>query len=126
MIDLPKDAEGHEIPSDTTTRYDENGNEYEVYYYKYSVRQTIPQRKRQVVMMDCIVHGVSDPYLTPPDSRGQLEEDSNRVVEETDICMYFSESGTCLNCAIRDTRGGCSPKVLGHILDRIRKSRGED
>lgn len=122
---MPKDAEGHEIPLDTTTLYDENGNEYEVYYYKYSVRQTIPQRKWQVVMMDCIVHDVSDLYLTPPDSWEQLEEDLNRAVEETNICMYFSESGTCLNCAIRDTRGGCSPKVLEHILDRIRELRSK-
>lgn len=124
-IELPKDAEGHEIPLDTTTLYDENGNEYEVYYYKYSVRQTIPQRKWQVVMMDCIVHDVSDLYLTPPDSWEQLEEDLNRAVEETNICMYFGESGTCLNCAIRDTRDGCSPKVLEHILDRIRKLRSK-
>lgn len=123
-VELPKDAEGHEIPLDTKVLYDENGNEYEVYYYKYSVRQTIPQRKWQVVMMDCIVHDVSDLYLTP-DSWEQLEEDLNRAVEETNICMYFSESGTCLNCAIRDTRGGCPPKVLEHILDRIRKLRSK-
>lgn len=37
--------------------YDENGNEYEVH----------PQRKWEVVMMDCIAHNVSDLYLTPPD-----------------------------------------------------------
>lgn len=41
-VELPKDAEGREIPLDTEILYDENGNEYEVYYYKYSVRQTIP------------------------------------------------------------------------------------
>lgn len=52
-IKLPKDAEGHEIPLDTMTLYDEDGNEYEVHYYNYSVRQTIPRRKWQVVMMDC-------------------------------------------------------------------------
>lgn len=45
MIDLPKDAEGREIPLGTMTLYDEDGNEYEVHYYTYSVRQTIPQRK---------------------------------------------------------------------------------
>lgn len=67
-VELPKDAEGREIPLDTEILYDENGNEYEVYYYKYSVRRTIQRRKWQVVIMDYIVHDVSDLYLTPPDS----------------------------------------------------------
>ena len=73
-VELPKDAEGREIPLDTEILYDENGNEYEVYYYKYSVRQTIPRREWQVVMMDYIVHDVSDLYLTPPDSWEKLED----------------------------------------------------
>ena len=63
-IELPRDAAGREIPLDTMAPYDENGNEYEVYYYKYSVRQTIPRRKWQVVMMDCVMHDVSDLHLT--------------------------------------------------------------
>ena len=58
-VKLPKDAAGHEIPLDTEVLYDENGNEYEVNYYEYSVRQIIPRRKWQVVMMDCIVHDLS-------------------------------------------------------------------
>lgn len=44
-IELPRDAKGREIPLDTKILYDEDENEYEVYYYKYSVRQTIPQHK---------------------------------------------------------------------------------
>ena len=40
-IELPKDADGREIPLDTKVLYDEDGNEYEVYYYKHSVRQSI-------------------------------------------------------------------------------------
>lgn len=36
MIGLPKDAEGRDIPLDAEVLYDENGNEYEVHYYRYS------------------------------------------------------------------------------------------
>lgn len=126
-VELPKDAEGREIPLDTEILYDENGNEYEVHYYEYSVRRTIPQRKWQVVMMDCIVHNVSDLYLTPPDSWEKLEEDLNRCIEESDICAYYSGDKTCRNCAISNDRsGGCAPKVLEDILYRIRELRSED
>lgn len=105
-VPTPKDADGRDIPLDTMTLYDENGNEYEVYYYKYSVRQTIPQRKWQVVMMDCIVHDVSDLYLTPPDSREKLLEDL-RAVEacgdspdiEDPVCAYAHHIGKkCAEC----------------------------
>lgn len=125
-VELPKDAEGREIPLDTEILYDENGNEYEVYYYKYSVRRTIPQRKWQVVIMDYIVHDVSDLYLTPPDSWEKLEEDLNRAVEETNVCLYCSKDNTCVNCTIYgNTSKGCSIAAFKDILDRIRKLRDE-
>lgn len=132
MIDLPKDAEGREIPLDTMTLYDENGNEYEVHYYTYSVRQTIPQRKWQVVMMDCIVHDVADLYLTPPDSWEKLEEDLSRASKHrftTSYCRYFNTTNRCVNCPIHND-DGCGEhkdeRAFGDILDRIRKLRGED
>lgn len=78
-VELPKDAEGREIPLDTEILYDETGNEYEVYYYRYSVRRTIPWRKWQVVIMDYIVHDVSDLYLTSPDSWEKLLGDLKAV-----------------------------------------------
>lgn len=78
-VELPKDAEGREIPLDTEILYDETGNEYEVYHYKYPVRRTIPRRKWQVVIMDYIVHDVSDLYLTPPDSWEKPPEDLKAV-----------------------------------------------
>ena len=68
-IELPRDAAGREIPLDTEVLYDEDGNEYEVYYYKHSVRQTAPRHKWQVVMADYVVHDCSDTYIAPPDSR---------------------------------------------------------
>lgn len=131
-IELPKDAEGREIPLDTEILYDENGNEYEVYYYKYSVRQTIPQRKWGVVMMDCIVHDVSDLYITPPDSWEKLENDLGRAAKRdavTSQCRYSNTTNRCVNCPIHNGDGGCTHKgerAFGDILNRIRKLRGED
>lgn len=87
-IELPEDAEGHEIPLDTMTLYGEDGNECEVYHYRYPVRQTIPQRKRQVVMMGCIAHDVSDLYLTPPDSLEKLLEDLDRAARGASIDLW--------------------------------------
>lgn len=125
-VELPKDAEGREISLDTEILYDENGNEYEVYYYKYSVRQTIPQRKWQVVMMDCIMHDVSDLYLTPPDSWEQLEKDLTAFDDGQTYgpCHYFHELGDdCMSCPARDD--ACADAVMRDVVSRIRNLRGE-
>lgn len=132
-IELPKDAEGREIPLDTKVLYDENGNEYEVYCYKYSVRQTIPQRKWEVVMMDCIVHNVSDLYLTPPDSWEKLLEDLKAVEDygnsshlDSPTCHYSNMVGKpCGKCKFYG-RASCVGMMCADIAYRIRELRGED
>lgn len=129
-VELPKDAEGREIPLDTAFLYDNNGQAYEVRTYCCAVDEDMPDRKWEALLFSresAEIRSIRTTtlYLTPPDSWEKLEEDLGRAVEENNICMYFSESGTCLECAIRDTSGGCSPKVLTHIFDRVRKLRGE-
>lgn len=132
-VELPKDAEGREIPLDTEILYDENGNEYEVHYYEYPVRQTIPQRKWQVVMMDCIVHDVSDLYLTPPDSWEKLLEDLKAVEDygnssylDSPICHYLNMVGKpCGKCKFYGS-GSCIGMMCADIAYRIRELRGED
>lgn len=128
MIDLPEDAEGREIPLDTMTLYDENGNGYEVHYHTYPVRQTIPQRKWQVVMMDCIVHDVADLYLTPPDSWESLLEDLDRAANANGFgcCAYADRSERdCPSCIAADERA-CTQPIMRDIASRIRKLAGED
>lgn len=135
-VELPKDSEGREIPLDTEILYDEDGNEYEVYYFKYSVRQTIPQRKWQVVMMDCIVHDISDLCLTPPDSWEKLEEDMTRAINapkpynyDSMTCGYFDNAGSsCQECKKKNgfDSFNCNTVAWKDILSRIRKLRGED
>lgn len=130
-IELPKDADGREIPLDTKVLYDEDGNEYEVYYYKHSVRQTIPQLKWQVVMTDYIVHDCSDIYIAPPDSWKKLDEDLHAVVVcgdspdlEDPVCAYARNIGKkCAECKLY--AGDCTANMFKDIVSRIHKLRGE-
>lgn len=131
-VELPKDAEGREIPLDTEILYDENGNEYEVYYYKYSVRRTIQQRKWQVVMTDYIVNDVSDLYLTPPDSWEKLLEDLKAVEDygnsshlDNPTCHYLNMVGKpCGKCKFYG-RASCIGEMCADIAYRIRELRSE-
>ncbi len=128
-IELPKDADGREIPLDTKVLYDEDGNEYEVYYYKHLVRQTIPQHEWQVVMTDYFVHDCSDIYIAPPDSWKKLDEDLHAVVVcgdspdlEDPVCAYAHNIGKkCAECKLY--AGDCTINMCKDILDRIRKLR---
>lgn len=120
MIELPKDAKGREIPLDVDALYDKNSKRVEVFRWNYVRVGNNNWTFNRLSEYPDVPHYPQDYYLTPPDSWENLEEDLDRAVEENNVCMYFSESGTCLDCAIRDASGGCSPKVLKHILDRIR------
>lgn len=130
-VELPKDAEGREIPLDTEILYDECGNEYEVYYYKYTVHRTIPWHKWQAVMIDYIVHDVSDLYLTPPDSWEKLDEDLQAVEVcgdspelEYPVCAYARNIGKkCAECKLY--AGDCTVNMCKDIVSRIHKLRGK-
>ena len=127
-IELPRDAVGREIPLDTMVLFDGNGNVYHIVRWTFATDFDLKDgwsNSWRAVTDTNVELDLELMYLTPPDSWEKLFEDLHRAVEAIDVCMYFSESGTCLNCAIRNTSGGCSPKVLEHILDRIRKLRGE-
>lgn len=79
-IELPKDAEGREIPLDTEVLYDKDGHPNDVSYFTYAPRSY-----------------ASAMHLTPPDSWEKLEEDLDMCVAENTACMYFSKDGTCLD-----------------------------
>ena len=129
-IELPKDAEGREIPLDTKILYNEDGKCFKVNRFTYSVVQTIPGLKWGVVFMDCLYDYCSSFYLTPlepPDSWEKLEEDFGRCIEESDSCRYFSPAGDCFKCDKPDSETcGCTAAVFSDIQRRIRRLRGEN
>lgn len=127
-IELPRDAVGREIPLDTTALFDGDGNVHRIVRWAFVTdfdSDGVWSSSWQAVTDTDAELGPELMYLAPPDSWERLFEDLDRAVGANNVCMYFSEGGTCLNCAIRNTSGGCSPKVLKHILGRIRKLRGE-
>lgn len=130
MIELPKDAEGREIPLDTRRLYDKNGKRKTVLWFEYS-----PTLKRWTVVPDEGLNGVisvmsaSRFYLTPPDSWEKLLEDLGRGVKSVNYgaCKYFGKGGVgaCSSC-IADKNESCEQAVYADIASRIRKLRGED
>lgn len=125
-VELPKDANGCEIPLDADALYGKNGERLTIYAWEYMHKlERDKWRVRFLFDESGVKYYPDEYYLTPPDSWEKLEEDLDRCVAENHICRYYSKDGTCRNCAIRDTSDGCSPKVLKDIVSRIRKLRGE-
>lgn len=133
-IELPKDAEGREIPLDTKVLYDENGKCFKVNSFTYSMVQTIPGLKWGVVFMNCRYDYCNSFYLTPPeppDSWEKLEEDLSRAAGNDAVvayCRYFT-ADRCADCRMHngftcDTRK--TERAFADVLERIRKLRGED
>lgn len=133
-VELPKDAEGREIPLDTKVLYNDDGECFEVNRFTYSVVQTMPGLKWGVVFMNCRYDYCDSFYLTPPeppDSWEKLEEDLDRAAKAKSFraCRYANdEMRPCNECRFLNKKGlrFCDGKALAEILDRIHKLRGED
>lgn len=128
-IELPKDAEGREIPLDVDALYDKNGKRLAIYELEY-----FPKLKRNKWMVrflfdDSGVNYYPDEYfLTPPDSWEKLEEDLSKIVNHPQkiVCAYFGrERKDCYGCKLENCEGSCSHACLEDIITRIRKLRGE-
>ena len=126
-IELPKDAEGREIPLDTQVLYDSDGIEFftdksmymrvtDEWWFFGHFGSSISTHRGAATRL----------HLTTPDSWEKLEEDLDKCVAKNTACMYFSKNGTCQSCSISNITTGCSPKIIEDIVSRIRKLRGED
>lgn len=133
-IELPKDAEGREIPLDTKVLYDSDGIEFftdksmymritdEWWFFGHFGSLTSTHRIAATRL-----------HLTSPDSWEKLEDDLNRVVENNDAfyeasCAYMNQSGAvCNGCRLhgRHTRN-CTEEMFKDVVSRIRKLKGED
>lgn len=131
-VELPKDAEGREIPLDTQVLYDSDGIEFFTDKSMY-MRVTDEWWFFGHFGSSISTHRVAAKrlHLTTPDSWEKLEEDLGRAAERDVVptgCRYFNATNKCNGCPLygsvncdahRDER------AFENVLDRIRKLRGE-
>lgn len=124
-VELPRDAEGLEVPLDTVLLYDETCKPYEVAYFSFRPRSG--KTGLWTVVFDIRVERmVSGLYLNPPDTWAKLEEDLDRCIAGNTTCRYFSEEGLCRSCPVYDDPSNCcTSAVLEDIKKRIRNLNGE-
>lgn len=134
-VELPKDAEGREIPLDTVALYDDNGNVHSIRRFIYTNDFDLNDKWINSWIAVADDYKVAKPeqmYLTPPDTWEKLEEDLNRATKRDAVtarCRYFNTTNRCVNCPIYNGDGGCTHKderAIEDILNRIRNLRGED
>lgn len=131
MIQLPKDAEGREIPLDTKVLYGSGGTARNIVYWVYTVDSDLEKEWGNCWRAVTDAGGKLDPelmYLNKPDSWEKLEDDLDRCIEESDLCMYYNnQNPDCNNCTISGNESrGCTSVALEDIKRRIRKLRGDD
>lgn len=121
-VELPKDAEGREIPLDTECLYTHDGEKQDVLSFAYYRR-----RDRWEIGTDTQFINSTCLYLTPPDSWEELEEDLGRGADTLnyEACAYFGKSACDCSLCIADKGGTCERVAMRDILTRIRKLRGE-
>lgn len=129
-IELPKDAEGREIPLDTVALYDDSGNVYSIRRFIYTNDFDLNDKwmNSWYVVTDDYKTAKSElMHLTKPDSWEKLEDDLDRCIEESNLCMYYNQNLDCSNCTISGNESrGCTSIALEDIKKRIRMLRGVD
>lgn len=127
-VELPKDAEGREIPLDVEFLYSASGEPAKPYSFTFR-RYDGFCWEMHLVGAPNLVYDPESFYLTPPDSWEKLLEDLDRGVKWVNYgaCKYFGKGGvgTCSSC-IADKNESCEQAVYADIASRIRKLRGSD
>lgn len=127
-ISLPKDADGREIPLNTTALYDENGSRRVVDWFKF-----YPDNDRWVI----VFKGSYSHFLpknlsiTKPDSWDKLLDDLDNAAKGGDNaeCLYSRREGVkagsqCYGCKLYNQDYGspeCEYLAYADIAARIRK-----
>lgn len=125
-VELPRDAEGREIPLNTTALYDKNGSRRQVDWFKF-----YPDKDRwDIVFKDSYSHfSPSSLSLAKPDSWEKLLEDLDAACDarHQEACAYFNRDKDvycCTSCPAG--KEACVLIAMRDITSRIRKLRGED
>lgn len=128
-VELPKDAEGREIPLDTVVLFSRSGEAHNIVRWIYTTDfETWTESNIWRAIAEN--HRALDPelmYLTPPDSWEKLEEDLGRGADALnyEACAYFGKSACDCSSCIADKGETCERVAMRDIADRIRKLRGE-
>ena len=131
-IELPKDAEGREIPLDTKVLYDGDGNAKEVQAFDYS---PVESMWRVLLLGDFILFLTSDMHLTPQDNWEKLLDDLDNTAEKASssvyiapCCAWFSGGDRrCDDCPADESPGdSCNVQLVKNIAARIRRLVGEN
>lgn len=134
-IELPKDAEGREIPLDTKVLYNDIGVGYEVNRFTFGFDVSTHEGEWTALSYgtgDMVYQlPVNSMHLERPDSLKQLVEDIERdqyACEHNGLhvaaCRY-SGNDTCCGCDFRPDYSTCSGKMLGDIAARVNRLCGD-
>lgn len=140
-IELPKDAEGREIPLDTKVLYNDRGVGYEVNGFTFGVDVITHEVEWTVCSYgtgDMVYHlPVNSMHLEKPDSLKQLAEDLNRVQAKHDAngalyreltCCYVGRLGgtcTCNGCRLNHGDKTCFEAMMADIVSRVNRLAGD-
>lgn len=121
------DAEGHEIPLDTETLYDEYGESHRVDNFAYFPKFANTDNEWAVEFdgVNNVRMFASQMYLIQPDSWKKLEEDLDKCFSSNNSCYYLSKSGECCDCTLAPNEVGrtCDAAIFSSIKERICKLR---
>lgn len=130
--ELPRDAEGREIPLDTKVLYGDGGTARSIVYWVFTTDSDLEKEWRNCWRAVTDAGRKLDPglmYLTEPDSWEKLEEDLGKIANhQTEVvCPYYDrEIKDCEGCKLEGYDCSCSHAFLKDVMARIRKLRGED
>lgn len=129
-LELPKDAEGREIPLDTVVLFNARGDAFNIarWIYTTDFETWAESNKWRAIVESSRSFDPELMYLTPPDSWEKLEEDLSEAGDARyyEACAYFhrdKDEDGCTSCP--GGEDGCARIAMRDIADRIRKLRGE-
>lgn len=102
-IELPKDAEGREIPLDTVALFNRDGNVYSIVRWTFTTDFDLSDgwsNKWRAITDRGFALDPALVYLTTPepDTWEKLEDDLDRCIEADGLCSYHNQSGVCFKC----------------------------